>query len=862
MYAWLADALGESSQVVTASQRLARTLANEFAQQQLALGRAAWRSPQIVSWRHWLASLLSTATLTQTLPAQINAHQSRVLWERCLRREISDPLLNMPLLVRQARESWARLHEFEVPLQEVAQSALGRDQNIFARAAGAYRSILHDAQWTDEAGVAAEVLRQLRNGALPLPERVTIAGFDRLTPQVKAVLGAMDAAGVSIVEAPTTQAPNAAVLHRYENPDAEMRAAGAWAHEQLIKTPERSVAIVVTGLERDADRSAGLIREGFAPGWQIAKGARQASVNVSYGRKLSSYPAIAIALTALRWLHSDLPGREISLLLRSPAIGIGSAGRSRLELQLRQVPDRAWSPARVLGVLEGRDDAADAVDWLRRVASVGALRRDLPRRAAPSRWVELTQEILGALNWPGEQALDSNEFQLINRWRELLNDLARLQLVSPTMTYAEVLARLGTMASDTLFQPESEGAIVQVLGPLEAAGMQFDKLLITGLSANNWPPSARPSPLLSRELQRQFGMPDADPDDTLDYARRVLTRLLGSAADVEVSFAVTDEDAEQTECALLDGMLRQATATIADPGWFAGQLVDTTNLEFVARDPVPAVSEDESISGGAATINRQLHEPFSAFAHGRLGIRPLQRLSSGLAANMRGSLIHDALQRLYADCPAQDSIAGWNEKTTADRIHGALRGAFARHERHADAVLTALLQLERDRDARLLRQIVRLDRQREPFSIAAVETSLDIDLDGLRLGLRIDRIDRLEGGTLVILDYKTGSRRAFLGSDGVPNDLQLVVYACAMTDPVAGLGLVNIDSRSVDLDGAGSGFTRDIDWPESLAAWQQLVHETAAEIHRGDVRINGVLSRRASRALSLLTRIAELKRDH
>ena len=108
------------------------------------------------------------------------------------------------------------------------------------------------------------------------------------------------------------------------------------------------------------------------------------------------------------------------------------------------------------------------------------------------------------------------------------------------MTFGEVLVRLRTMAAETLFQPESDGAIVQVLGPLEAAGMQFDRLLITGLSAGSWPPPARPLALLSRELQRRFGMPDAEPEDTLDYARRVLTRLFGSAASVEASFALTD----------------------------------------------------------------------------------------------------------------------------------------------------------------------------------------------------------------------------------------------------------------------------------------------------------------------------------
>ena len=303
MYEWLADALQESSQVVTASQRLARTLADDYARQQVAAGRTAWRSPPIAAWHHWLSNLLSEVGLTQPVPTQINAHQSKVLWERCLHRELSDPLLNMSLLVRQTREAWARLQASGVPLEEVAQSARGRDQHIFARAAAAYDALLREQKWIDEGGVATELLRLIRDRALTLPARLTIAGFDRIPPQVRAILDALDAAGVSVNEAPTEAAQAPLALHRYENPDAELRAAGAWARNRLQEDSRQSVAIVVTGLERDAERCGRLIREGFAPGWQFADRSVEASVNVSYGRKLAAYPAIAIALLELRCLR-------------------------------------------------------------------------------------------------------------------------------------------------------------------------------------------------------------------------------------------------------------------------------------------------------------------------------------------------------------------------------------------------------------------------------------------------------------------------------------------------------------------------------------------------------------------------------
>jgi hypothetical protein len=108
MYDWLNEALQDSSQVITANRRLARVLTERYAEQQVASGLSAWRSPAIVSWQDWLQELLATAELSRTLPTRLNTHQSRVLWERCLRREVSSPLLNIAALVRQAKEAWAR----------------------------------------------------------------------------------------------------------------------------------------------------------------------------------------------------------------------------------------------------------------------------------------------------------------------------------------------------------------------------------------------------------------------------------------------------------------------------------------------------------------------------------------------------------------------------------------------------------------------------------------------------------------------------------------------------------------------------------------------------------------------------------
>ena len=515
----------------------------------------------------------------------------------------------------------------------------------------------------------------------------------------------------------------------------------------------------------------------------------------------------------------------------------------------------------LLREFEGHEKSADSGDWFARLEAVNKLRTELPRRESPPVWAVIFDTTLNHFNWPGDESLDSAGFQLVNRWRELLNDLARLELVSPTLTAAEALGRLMTMAGEIVFQPEVESTLVQLLGPLEAAGMEFDQIWISGLSSASWPPPGRPLALVSRSLQRSHGMPDAEPQDTLEYARRVLARLAASAPAYACSYALTDGDAQQTATGLLAEHDLETDAVVPDPGWHAATLVAAADTRIEKSDPVPAVTDDEQVSGGAASLQRQLEEPFSAFVTSRLGVRSLQAISQGLVASFRGNLIHDALYRLYRDLPAQAEIAAWDRDEIGQRIKRAADGTFSRHERNADDVLRALLQLEKRRVCKLLQRVVALDRSRDSFRVAAVEQSLSASIEGIRLKIRVDRIDQLESEELVILDYKTGMHRQFLTGDGEPRDMQLVVYACAVSESVSDLGLVNVDSRAVDIDGAGRSITPDLDWDNALTEWRDQVEAGAREMHRGDIRLYGLHSLQAARPLALLSRVREIRHD-
>lgn len=865
MYAWLEEAVRRDATVITASRRLARDLRLAYAAQRIAAGELAWATPPVHSLIDWCLQQLDARPDADSLPTPIDEFASSILWEQCLKAHTGDEMISFRGFLRQARDAWQKLCDWNVPLAAISASARSADEQLFALAAADYQALLSSAAWTDMQGISRLLKDLLTKNALVAPNELVFAGFDRFVPAVADLIGALRAAGCRVETQPQTEQRARVRVQSFADHDAELRAAGAWARNILQHEPGARIAIVSPALKDDAGRKARLVREGLAPGWQYGAAEHRCAVNVSYGRKLAEFPAIAVALLLLKWLHIGLSTREISLLLRSACLCGGvTAGRSRLELVLRKFPDRAWSPGELRRLLKGRDDSADALAFMRGVDAVIALRQNAQREAAPDHWASRIDSLLDAWHWPGGGTLSSDEFQLVNRWRDLLNDFARTSLVTPVLRLKEATERLQALADEVIFQPQAETGLVSLMGTLEAAGMRFDHLWVSGLHAGQWPPPGAPSALLSRDLQKQFGMPDATPADTLGFSRRVLQRLAGSAPDVVLSWPASDGETELTASGLLGEITCENGAEAGDSGWHALGFLGDSNTCAIADDPAPPVAADEIVRNGAYTVQLQATEPLAAFVYGRLGVRRPHAIEAGIASRVRGDIVHHSLHTLLADCPSQADLRRWSDRDIERKLGSAIDAALAAPLRHADATYMRLLGLERRRLFSLLRNFIARELEREEFAVAGVEQAIDFEAFGVRLKLRIDRIDRLADGSMLIVDYKTGKPRNLLDGDGEPTDLQLVVYAGALDAAIGGLVFINVDSRSISYKGTGGSVEWDAarrdTWPERLHAWIGEVHEALRDFASGDVRVNLRLTAVQGRPLALLSRLEEMKR--
>jgi hypothetical protein len=186
--------------------------------------------------------------------------------------------------------------------------------------------------------------------------------------------------------------------------------------------------------------------------------------------------------------------------------------------------------------------------------------------------------------------------------------------------------------------------------------------------------------------------------------------------------------------------------------------------------------------------------------------------------------------------------------------------AIRRHRIAAGGTLERLLDFEELRVASLLRDVIRVDLERAAFRVISVEGTSSGVIGGVPLTLRHDRLDGGDDGSVMILDYKTGTRKKFL-EKGAPRDYQLVVYAATAGDCVSDIGLYNVDRREVGIDGVGRTLSDDEGFADRLASWIGTVELAAAGLRKGDVRVNIAQPGADARWHGLLSRFQELVRD-
>jgi hypothetical protein len=422
--------------------------------------------------------------------------------------------------------------------------------------------------------------------------------------------------------------------------------------------------------------------------------------------------------------------------------------------------------------------------------------------------------------------------------------LARQPVVTLALELLQLCAHgnrrveLARLARERVFQPETVGKPhIQVMGPLEAAGLSFDALWVLGANDDVWPPAPKPNPLLPAELQRRARSTNASAEVQIEFARSVQRRLLHSAAEIIFSWSRGEGDRQLRPSPLLMGLPpRDPPAGIAS---VIAQQVGTGRIERLDDALAPPLAEGERIAGGTRLLQAQALCPAWAFYQFRLGARPLDKPVEGMDALERGTLLHGVMEAFFAG-RTQAELLALNETQRDAAIRAAVAKAFAAFDAKREEKLPArFAAMEQSRLAQLLAQWLPLELARPvPFSVVACEKTEQVDIAGIEIDVRVDRVDQLaDGGTLVI-DYKTGKPDTKGWEGERLAEPQLPVYATQTALPPVGVMFARVRVAECEFigwaeDGNLVGGVEAVDWPAATARWHEALTAVATEIRSG-----------------------------
>ena len=857
-------ALARHALVVTPNKRLAREIVTRHDRAQVEAGRNAWSAARVLPWGVFVGEFVQGAQdAGLALPMrQLDPVQSGLMWQRIAARELAQkPLVDPDAAAALALQAWEHVHAHGGGGGE-SWRGFGEgnpDVEAFVRWANAFQreTLRLDAI---DAARAADALVPIAH-ALPGIRAidVVLTGFIELSPQQQRLVQALQAAGARVdmlaMHAPEALAPSARLTGTL-GADDELAQAFVWARKIAESAPHARIGIVVPDLAQRRAAVRAIADERLCPALQWAgREAQTRPYDISAGEPLADVPLVAAALDLIVLAHRPLEAHRAAALLRSPWIPGPAevwAARAALERTWREQGEAALSWPRLVDEV-ARVDPVLARRWRNAQAGVR-----WPARAAPRDWVESWRAWLALAGWNEGCSLDSAQFQALRAWNELLATFARLAAVAPQMARDEALAMLVKLAREQLFQPEASGARIHVLGLLEASGLAFDALWVSGMTADAWPQTPQPHPMLPIAWQRERRVPRSHPERELEFARRLTTSLSHAAPEVVFSYAAQGDDHLRAPSPLVAGLARWSGEGVG-PTSAQHMFAMRPALDALADPVAPALAVGSSLPGGAGMIEAQSTCPFRAVAQYRLRADEWPTVGVGLTPSERGQLLHAALSAFWNATKTQAALLAMPADELNARIATAIDASRnALKASRWQSLPAAIAAAEAGCLAALLRQwLVEVDGTRPAFSVQATEVRARVQLGGYTFNVTLDRVDALADGARAIIDYKTGrATPPAKWFEERPQGTQLALYSVAQRQrepaiPVRALvygklrageveavGLTDVDATwpGLDLPQAlrNAGLA---DWAMALSQLETGVDALAAACGAGDAQV-------------------------
>lgn len=536
---------------------------------------------------------------------------------------------------------------------------------------------------------------------------------------------------LTLIEAPGERAEALAIA-------LILREAAETGTKVALVTPDRNLTRRVTAaLDRwgiRPDDSAGRPLALSAPGRLMRQ------VAALFGQKLTGDALLALLKHPLAFSG---PGRGPHLILTR-----------EYELHLRR-HGPAFPTAESLHDWAARQTLDRAADWARIVASALCGHETQGRMELSdfvARHLEITETLARGFAGTGAGALWEKAAgeEAAQAWAELRAEADAGGEMSPA-DYAGVFN--GVLNRHEVRETESVHPGIMIWGTLEARVQGADLVILGGLNDGTWPAQPPPDPWLNRAMRKEAGL--LLPERRIGLSAHDYQQAV-AAKTVVLSRSKRGAEAETVPSRWLNRLVNlmeglptrngpEALRAMRQRGddWLAkAAAFDRADGIAPAKRPSPRPPvECRPKQLSVTEIKTLIRDPFAIYARHVLRLRPLDPLRPEADPRLRGTVLHEVLEAYLRDGGGgRDELLSIAEAVLAKRVAWPLARTIwlARIAKAADAFIAfsastggAPVLLEEKGAVRL--------------------PGVDFTLTG-----KPDRIDRLDDGRLMLIDYKTG----------------------------------------------------------------------------------------------------------
>ena len=814
----LSAALAAGQTIITPNQLLSSVAAEQHIQTQLQSGLTTWRPPKIFSIGAWLADCWQQARYAGTgVPILLSPAQERAVWQELIQAE-HPALFDYAGAVGLAIAATRLMAEWHISTGGEAWST-SSDTRQFQHLLQLFRQRSEEQHWITRADLW-HLLPDWIGQPWWDPTPLSFAAFPASPPALTAMLNKLGSrAKLAPVRLSTRKKP--APLYECPGFDHELDLTARWARHHVETNPDMSITLFVPNLRKHKPQIHRTLRQIFYSGDSLQAPGSESIFHIHASQSLLDNPLVANAILILELASPRIDIADAGAILRSPFLSGAAAERNE-----RALADANLRRYRDLDVtLRDIEKASSNCPGLGRIlSSVKHLLQATPDRLELPEWSEFIASLLTAAGWPGEQELIAAEQPVIEDWKSALTDLAALGLVSQKLSLAAALAHLRSLLGSRTMETGDLTSPVQVLDAPSAYGLRFDSAAIVGLSEEEWPTPHRASPFVPLQLQRPIltstAVDRARATEALfATAPTIFATHSGHLASVARPFVKQ----KRNDLAVWTGTL---------PGQSSPRFASEVVIDDSEAPPFTVVGT--SAPGGVSILKSQSQCPFQAFAKYRLAARRPEDACFGFDARDRGSFLHRALENVWRQLQTRDRLKATSPQDRRSLIHEAVTAAVGQQDDSPFHKVAG--EAERARLEEVILEWLALEEAREQsFTVEHIEKDQSLQISGLPLNLRIDRVDRLRDGSAVLIDYKSGEPKLKSLEGDRPAEPQLLVYAAAMNERVEGLFFAQLKPRALK----AVGWSRTTQFPvkgrsrkNTRLDWNQFLHDSNTAVQK------------------------------